>query len=201
MSIQFRGRGLAQALEGFERVFLVSAQAVVAIATGDSAKRGQGFVDRRPNPQLLNIFVSVTIDAAGAGDPFPRNFGKPLLERPRQTTRRLGNDFEATRRCVKRLVVGAESVEVEAIDVEVEAIDEAHGARDVIAYVVQRLAVDFRKHRSHRRPLAGEGEASRLPGRSRPQVPETGWRRNPSIRRSRTSWRQRRGRGQREYRC
>ena len=59
-----------------------------------------------PDSPLLNVLVAMAVDAARTGNMFPRYFGKPFLERRRQTARRLGNNFEATRRGVKGFVVG-----------------------------------------------------------------------------------------------
>ena len=62
------------------------------------------------------------------------------------------------RRCIKRLVVVNEAVEV-------VSVHETPHAGDVVVNILKRIAFGVRKHRSHRQSREGEDGASRLPGR------------------------------------
>ena len=86
-------------------------------------------MNRFPDSPLLNVFVVMSVDAAGTGNILPGDFGKPFLECGRQSPRRLGNNFETARSGVESFVVAKEAVKI-------EAMNETHGASNVVAYVL-----------------------------------------------------------------
>ncbi len=94
-------------------------------------------------------------DNPGETDPTKRWRGLPMTAQGywRQTAGGFGDDFQASRRHVKRLVVGHEAVEV-------KTFDETPHAGDVVTNILKSVAVDLRKHKWRQPPHGRESGVS-----------------------------------------